>query len=61
MQHIAIYVRVSTRRQETIRRLRVERKPIAAIARAVGLSRPTVYSVIGAVNDIAQADVGASR
>jgi hypothetical protein len=29
-----------------IQRLRGEGKPIAGIARAVGLSRPTVYSVL---------------
>jgi len=32
---------------ETIRRLKAEGKKVAAIARVVGLSRPTIYSVIG--------------
>ncbi len=39
-------IKVSTEKIEIIRRLRKEEKPIAAIARAVGVSRPTVYSVL---------------
>ncbi len=39
-------VKVTAEQVETIRRLRVERRTITAIARAVGLSRPTVYSVL---------------
>ncbi len=41
-------VKVTEEQAETIPRFRAERKTIAAIARAVGLSRPTVYSVLGA-------------
>ena len=39
-------VKVSNETIEIIRRLRQEGKPIAAVARAVGVSRPTVYSVL---------------
>jgi len=39
-------VKVSIETIEIIRRLRREGKPIAAVARAVGVSRPTVYSVL---------------
>jgi len=39
-------VKVTEEQAETIHRLREERKAVAAIARAVGLSRPTVYSVL---------------
>ena len=39
-------VKVSNEKIEIIRRLRQEGKPIAAVARAVGVSRPTVYSVL---------------
>jgi DNA invertase Pin-like site-specific DNA recombinase len=40
-------IKVTPEQEETIHRLKAEGKKIAAIARAVGLSRPTIYSVIG--------------
>ncbi len=40
-------IKVSPEQEVTIRRLKAESKKIAVIARAVGLSRPTIYSVIG--------------
>ena len=39
-------IKVTPEQEETIRRLKAEGKKIAAIARAVGLSRPTIYSVL---------------
>ena len=39
-------VKVTDLHVETIRRLKAEGVPVAAIARTVGLSRPTVYSVL---------------
>lgn len=39
-------IKVNQDQEATIKRLREERVPVAQIARAVGLSRPTVYSVI---------------
>jgi DNA invertase Pin-like site-specific DNA recombinase len=39
-------VKVTLEQIETVFRLHGESKPITAIARAVGLSRPTVYSVL---------------
>jgi DNA invertase Pin-like site-specific DNA recombinase len=39
-------VRVTTEQEATIQRLKAENTPVAAIARAVGLSRPTVYRVV---------------
>ncbi len=39
-------LKVTAEREETIRRLRAEGTKIAAIARAVGLSRPTTYAVL---------------
>jgi len=39
-------VKVSNEQIRTIKRLRSENEPIAAIARAVGLSRPSIYSVL---------------
>jgi DNA invertase Pin-like site-specific DNA recombinase len=44
-------LKVSPEQEETVRRLKEEGKPIAAIARATGLSRPTVYSVLDAVTN----------
>ena len=40
-------VRLSEEKEKAIRRLRSDGKPIAEIARVVGLSRPTVYKAIG--------------
>ena len=40
-------IRLSTEKEEAIRQLRREGKPIAEIARVVGLSRPTIYGVVG--------------
>jgi DNA invertase Pin-like site-specific DNA recombinase len=40
-------IKVTPEQEETIHRLKAEGKKIAAIARATGLSRPTIYSVIG--------------
>ena len=40
-------IKVTPEQEETIRRLKAEGGKVAAIARVVGLSRPTVYSVIG--------------
>jgi DNA invertase Pin-like site-specific DNA recombinase len=39
-------LKVTPEQEETIRRLKAEGKKIAAIAQAVGLSRPTIYSVL---------------
>lgn len=39
-------IKVTPEQEETVRRLKAEGKPIAVIARAVGLSRPTIYSVL---------------
>jgi DNA invertase Pin-like site-specific DNA recombinase len=39
-------IKVTPEQEETIRRLKAEGKKIAAIARAVGLSRPTIYTVL---------------
>ena len=39
-------LKVTREQEETIRRLKAEGKKIAAIARAVSLSRPTIYSVL---------------
>jgi len=44
-------VKVNNEQIETIRRLHAENKPVAAIARTVGLSRPTIYSVLCADSD----------
>jgi DNA invertase Pin-like site-specific DNA recombinase len=41
-------VKVTPEQVEIIRHMHAQGKKIAAIARAVGLSRPTVYSVLGA-------------
>jgi len=43
-------VKVTGLQARTIRQLRASREPIAAIARAVGLSRPTIYSVLAESN-----------
>ncbi len=40
-------IKVTPEQEDTIRRLKAEGGKVAAIARAVGLSRPTIYSVIG--------------
>lgn len=40
-------VRLSVEKEKAIKQLRREGKPIAEIARVVGLSRPTVYKVLG--------------
>ena len=40
-------VRLSEEKEKAIRRLHSDGKPIAEIARVVGLSRPTVYKAIG--------------
>jgi len=39
-------VRLTVEKEEAIRQLRKERKPVAEIARVVGLSRPTVYAAL---------------
>ena len=39
-------VKVTDLHVETIWRLKAENVPVAAIARTVGLSRPTIYSVL---------------
>jgi DNA invertase Pin-like site-specific DNA recombinase len=39
-------IKVTPEQEETIRRLKAEGKKIAAITRAVSLSRPTIYSVL---------------
>jgi DNA invertase Pin-like site-specific DNA recombinase len=39
-------LKVTREQEETIRRLKAEGQKIAAIARAVSLSRPTIYSVL---------------
>jgi DNA invertase Pin-like site-specific DNA recombinase len=40
-------IKVTDEQQTVIRRMKKEGSKIAAIARATGLSRPTVYSVLG--------------
>jgi len=52
-------LKVTPEQVTTITRLKGEKTPVAAIARATGLSRPTVYSVIDAT-DIAHLDGSAS-
>ena len=44
-------VKVNNDQVETIRALYASKKSIAAIARTVGLSRPTIYSVLCADSD----------
>jgi DNA invertase Pin-like site-specific DNA recombinase len=44
-------VKVTPLQIKTIRSLKASGEPIAAIARTVGLSRPTVYSVLREEND----------
>jgi DNA invertase Pin-like site-specific DNA recombinase len=39
-------IKVTPEQEDTIRRLKIEGKKVAAIARAVGLSRPTIYAVL---------------
>ena len=39
-------IKVTPEQEATIRRLKAEGTKVAAIARAVGLSRPTIYSVL---------------
>lgn len=39
--------KVTPTQEKMIRRMKAENEPIAAIARAVKLSRPTIYSVLG--------------
>ena len=39
-------ITVTAEQIQSIRRLREEETPVAAIARAVGLSRPTIYDVL---------------
>ena len=39
-------VKVTDLQIRTIRRLKADGEPVAAIARAVGLSRPTIYSIL---------------
>lgn len=41
-------VKVTPEQEEAVRRLKAEGRKVAAIARATGLSRTTVYSVLGA-------------
>lgn len=43
-------VSISSEQVETVRRLADEGKPKAAIARAVGISRPSVYSILAEVD-----------
>jgi DNA invertase Pin-like site-specific DNA recombinase len=40
-------IKVTVEQVEAIRRLRSERGEIAVIARATGLSRPTIYRILG--------------
>ena len=42
-------IKVTAEQDAVIRRMKSEGEKVAAIARATGLSRPTVYSVLGAV------------
>lgn len=44
-------LKVSVEQVASIRRMRAEGRKIAAIARATGLSRPTVYRLIGAMSE----------
>jgi hypothetical protein len=39
-------IKVTPEQEDTIRRLKIEGKKVAAIARAVGLSRPAIYAVL---------------
>ena len=43
-------IKVTAEQARSIRRLKDEGEKIAAIARATGLSRPTIYSVLGATS-----------
>jgi len=47
------HIKVTTEQVQTIRRLKDEGKKVAAIARATGLSRPTIYNVLGVVSPTA--------
>ena len=40
-------IRLSVEKEKAIRQLHREGKPIAEIARVIGLSRPTVYKALG--------------
>jgi DNA invertase Pin-like site-specific DNA recombinase len=40
-------LKVSPEQEATLRRLKAEGQGVSAIARAVGLSRPTIYRVLG--------------
>jgi DNA invertase Pin-like site-specific DNA recombinase len=40
-------IKVTAEQEQAIRRMKAEGEKVAAIARATGLSRPTVYSVLG--------------
>ena len=46
--------KVTPTQEKAIRHMRAQGEPVAAIARAVGLSRPTVYDVLGAAGLEAQ-------
>ena len=39
-------IKVTTEQVETVQRLRNEGRSVAGIARAVGLSRPTIYAIL---------------
>ena len=43
-------LRVTPQQAEVIRRMKSDREPITTIARTVGLSRPTIYSVLREAN-----------
>jgi DNA invertase Pin-like site-specific DNA recombinase len=46
-------IKVTAEQVQCVRRLKVEGQKVAAIARATGLSRPTIYSVLGAASPTA--------
>ena len=61
-KHIAVYVRVSTKRQDqrtvlSLRNAGGKDARVAAIARATQLSRPTVYRILADQSDHALVDM----
>jgi DNA invertase Pin-like site-specific DNA recombinase len=53
-------IKLTEEKEALIRQLHAEGKPVAAIARMVGLTRKTVYKAIGAQNKPMQATSGSS-
>ena len=53
------HIRVTDKQIQAIRRLKDEGHKVAAIARATGLSRPTIYNVLGAASPMPRSLKGA--